>query len=335
MTATPEHQRLSHYYSFDAPIADRAAEVADRQRRGLGITAATLPTTDWFEPKDGKPIEVLDIVPENGYENTVTYCQPLGTRLDPNVLYRLGVLGDMLPDTRLIAVGEASGPFFPSNKLSYRNMLRAMKGDLRGKVSPLLEYLESQGIDKVSHIGYSAGSELAVAAAERGKDYIDTERVVTMEPASVEKLPLALGRDTLTSRFFSSGGDIRKYIEGADSPEYTAVRPAGMKEVAAIARYSLGLLRPSNIAMSKHLSNGQFEPRMAEALQHNPGMTAGIVWGTASELAINSQMEDATQRLRDQYPGRVDTYPIQGGTHAMTDDPFLHNAYVAQALVRR
>lgn len=288
-----DRQRMANYYPFDQPITERAVEVIERQRQGEGVRADALPEAAWFHPKDAKSIQVLDLIPKDGYDKVLAYFQPLGVGHDRNLRFRLSTLHDMLPNTRLIAPGDALG----SNRVPFSELRNVSHGDLGAKINPLLQYLESQAIDAVDFAGYSAGGELATAAATHGREFIETERLVVMEPASIEKVPLLIGKDTLASRFATTGGDIAQYVADTNSPEYEAARIMGWRGQVAIAKYAVGILRPTNIAMSKHMSHGGFEARMSTALASNPEMTAGIVWGTASELSIDALMKSAIGRL--------------------------------------
>src|ERR1035438_9736811 len=167
MPAIPESERLHAYHNFDNDVVERVSEVADKQRNETWDTLkGQLPDNQVFTPKGGKPVEVLDIVPKADYDGTHVYHLPMGNGLDENMTTRVATLSAAEPTKRIIAVGNPGAPGQASGKIKSRDLRSVWNGDLRAAIDPTLQYLNSQGIDTATHIGFSYGADRAATAAQ-------------------------------------------------------------------------------------------------------------------------------------------------------------------------
>jgi len=325
-----EIDRLTTYYPFDQEIVETIADVAYEQRyRSWDELRDSLPDARQFTPLDGKPIEVLDIIPAADYDGTLVYHLPFANGLDENMTARVATLAAAAPTKRVIAVGNPGIPGNPSGRLRTKDVSKVWQGDLRPVISPTLEYLEDQGIQDVAHIGYSYGATRALAAAQYAESYDQqVSDAVLMEPVSVTKRNLI----TLAQAFASSAGMLGHYVEAADSRAYNDARALADERMLG-ARGYLGMLRLTNIAIAQALTADTLETDIEAALAEQERLHIGIVWGTESELAIDGLIRQITHRLETKHGSeRVSSIAVKGQRHAMSEDIFLHAALALQSL---
>lgn len=331
MTTVNEAERLADYHPFDQDVLDTVAEVADRQRRQTWPEMRyRLPSKTLFEPIGGKVIELLDIRPRWGSEATQVYYLPMNNGLDENMSARVATFAAAQPDTRIIAVGNPGAPGQKSNRLHLKDLPAVWKGNLRPTVDPILQYLDANEIGPATHIGYSWGADKASAAAQHADTY-DQEvlQSILMEPAGVKERSLI----ELGKAFASSAEPLGAYVEAANSQAYQEARDAAWEtNRGAKHGYDFGLVRLSNIAVARALSRDMFEQRVDEAMDRQEEMKVSIVWGSESELAINSLMSDIVRRLKENHGHLVTGTAIEGQKHAMGDDIFLQTALILQSL---
>jgi pimeloyl-ACP methyl ester carboxylesterase len=331
MTVIDEAERLQTYHPFDQDVLDDVSEVAERQRSQTWEEVRTqLPNTEYFTPDGGKTIEVLDIKPKGGHDQTQVYHAPMGNGLDENITTRIAALAASQPNTRIITVGNPGAPGQNSNKLKVAQLLGVWMGDLRAAVDPTLQYLAKNGVETATHIGYSYGADKAATAAQHAGQYDqEVPRGILMEPASVKKRSM-IG---LASDFGSSAKALDTYVQATASDAYREARKLADKRNHGLTGYVLGLARLSNIAISHALATDQFEHRVDKALSEQDEMKVDVVWGSESELSIDSLVLDIVDRLQTQYSHRrVRGTVVHGQKHAMGDDIFLHAALILQSL---
>jgi pimeloyl-ACP methyl ester carboxylesterase len=330
MSASAEIARLNAYYPFDTSIVEDVADVAEAHRRSnWDDVQKMLPEPDTFIPASGHAIEVLDIIPPAGYDNTYVYHLPMGNGLDANMVTRMAVLSDVLPAARIIAVGNPTGPGKPTGKIPVGELPTVWQGDLYAAVKPTLEYIDTQGLGEVSHVGYSYGADRAAAAAHRSGAH--DQRVlhgIFMEPAAVQKRSL-LG---LGVAFNSSAAALPGYVQAVDSHTYDRAREHASQTGHGLTGYTLGLMRLSNLAIAHALTRDTFPESVRGALNVQVDMHASVIWGTDSEVAPHQAMQGIVDQLQESSPGHVHPLVMEGQRHAMGDDIFLHAALVAQSI---
>lgn len=327
MSIEAEISRLQSYYPFDMDVLENVATIAEQQRASTWQQIqAGLPDTQIFRPIGGKPIEVLDILPQD-YDSVHVYHLPMGNGLDENMKLGIATLAAAEPNKRLIAAGNPGAPGQSSGKLRVRDLPRVWSGDMRPTVDPLMQYLNRKRIRQVDHTGGSCGADRAATAVGYAEKYDhQVSHVVLMDPASVVRRSLlGLGR-----QFQKSAAPMEGYVQAAESqPYFDARKQADKTNHDPIG--NIGLLRASNIAIAHALSLDGFETRVAKALDGQKNMRTDIIWGTESELAAHSAMLAVTRRLSDQYGNRVRATAVKGHKHAMYCDIFLQVALILQS----
>jgi hypothetical protein len=328
MSISAESGRLLAYHAFDSDVLERVANVAEQQRSSTWeALRGKIPETKIFTPRSGKPIEVLDIIPEDGYESVHVFHLPMGNGFDDNMLLATTTLAAVDPTKRLIAAGNPGAPGQVSGKLRIRDLSTVWSGDMRPTVDSLLQYLTSQRIEGAVHTGGSCGADRAAAAAGYSDKYDHyVSHAVLMEPASVARRSLfALGRS-----FYQSAAPLEGYVQAAQSKPYIeARRSADTANYGALG--AIGLLRPTNVAIAHALAQDGFEARVNAALSTQESMRVDVVWGTDSELCTHKLMLDAVHRLSMAHEKRVRATALKGQRHAMNCDIFLQAALVLQS----
>jgi hypothetical protein len=327
-----EQERLGAYYpKFDEAVLDRVAEVAEKQRNSTWQTInGDLPDNQIFYPTNGKPIEILDILPQQDYDRTYIYHLPMGNPLAEHMRLRMATLSLAAPDKRIVAVGNPSDPRHGIGRLKFGDIPSVWAGDLRSTVDPILQYLGTQHVYLSTHIGYSYGAEKAATAALYADRYdLGVEQGVFMEPVSLK----SRGLIELATDYSSTAPALRKYIDAAQTNAVYVANNLASEKSHGMLGYKLGLARLSNLAIAHALSKDYFEQRVQVALENQHDMRANLIWGSASELAINSLMVAVSQRLIDRFGAeRVSPMVLEGQKHAMADDVFLHTAMVLQVV---
>lgn len=323
-----EVTRLSAYHNFDAAVLEQVAAVAEAQRATNWFDARDgLPDTKIFTPLGGKPIEVLDITPKDGYDGVHVFHLPMGNGLDANMQLGIATIAAAEPTKRVIAAGNPGAPGQKSGRLRLRDFATVWQGDMRPTVDPLMQYLDRAGIERAMHSGGSCGADRAATAAAVAVNYDhEVTRLVLIEPASVEQRSLP----RLAQQFAGSAAPMEGYVDAAASQAYYEAR-----QIANIRGHgrlgAVGLFRTTNIAIARALSQDGFEGRVRAALDAHPDAPAAIWWGTESELATDGLMRGVTQRLVDTYGERVQATPLPGQRHALSCDIFLQAAIMLQS----
>lgn len=327
-------EHLRSYYPFDDAVINRIEEVAHGQK-GLSwpeyAAKHDIPHLINYEPRTGKRIEVLDIIPYD-YDETLVYHQPMACRLDSNRQIHVATLAASAPTKRIISVSNPGTLFKGTSKIRLRDMPKVWGGDLQPAVEPTLEYINEEQIEATIHIGESYGSEKAAAAASHAWRY-DQEVVHTIMTEPIRIAERGLINVARAFQQTSAHGD--KYLGPVRELSQTFISAEDLKD--SMALFAAGLLsRPSNIVIGKALGRSGFEEQVSTALDSQPEMKAEIIWGEKSELALNGLVFAASERLKAKYgEDRVGTMQLIGQTHAMNLDPFLNSAIILQATLRR
>jgi pimeloyl-ACP methyl ester carboxylesterase len=325
-----EVERLREYYPFDTDVLERVSEVAEQQRSSTWTALqGRLPEIRTFTADGAKAIEVLDITP-NDYDETQVYHLPMGNALDESMSTRVATLAAAQPNTRVIGVSNPGSPGQNKGKLKLHDLAEVWKGELRPAIEPTLQYLSKQGLEAVTHIGFSYGADRAAASAHYAEKYDQqVPQGVFMEPASIKNRSVI----ELAKEFNSTAAALDGYIKATDSEPYFEARKLAEKRGNGLIGYVLGLSRLSNLAIAHSLTTDDFWWNIDIALTDQTDMKADIIWGSDSELASNDVMTKMTGEFTQVYGSeRVRATVIEGQKHAMGDDIFLHTAMVLQSL---
>jgi hypothetical protein len=330
-----EAKRLAEYYPFDTDVLETVARVADEQRSTTwGKYRLALPEVQLYTPDDNKPVQIVDIIPEGGYDDVQIHYSPMGCRLDANMLTRIATFAAALPTTRLIASGNASVPGADGGKAKFGDIPAIWSGDLRPTVAPTLAYVaryfDSQQVNAITQVGYSFGADKAATGSQLAADYnLAVRQGIYIDPASV----VWRGIPRLAYAFHRAGKSSNRYVAAADSEVLNAAKAEADRQGYWLAGYVAGLLRPTNFAIAHALSRDGFEGRVRKAFESQPeGIDIDIVWGSRSELATHGLILAVTKRLAADYgQDRVRATAIEDQTHAMANDIFLHAAILLQS----
>lgn len=319
--------RLRGYYPFSDEVIETVSEIADSDR-GLSYGDFTakhcVPDVKIYYPDHGKPIQVLDIIP-NDYDGTIVYHESMGTSIDENSIMHVTPLSLALPTKRIIAVGNSGRPGQGYGKLSSRDAFSVLSGNLRPVVDPTLEYLASQGVEHVAHVGYSYGSEKSVAATLFSENYgLSSPFTISIDPPAVENR----GMLALAKAFSRSGESMQSYVEASGSKALIEARQisGGLFGIAA------GLIRLSNLAISHVIAFEGFEARSKLMLINSPELAFNVQWGSESEITIDGLMFGIRNRLVKDFGDRVSSARYEGQKHAMCDDIYFHAATILHGI---
>ncbi len=326
-------ERLERYHPFDEQLIGRIAEVAEEQQ-GLSyeefFKRYNIPEPEMRTNERGRAFTVLDIEPQGDFDETharVVHI-PMANPLDLNQIYQAATIFAVDPTVRLVATSNPSGPGYPGNTLTHAERKRVWTGDVSPTVDPVLEYLHEHGISQTDQIGYSWGVNKANAATTRSQAY-DQEvgHMVHIEPADVKQRSLL----QLGSDFAKTAKMLKAYVELSDVPAFLSAR----KESISAMGYNVGLMRLSNLAIAKALVRGEYEQKTVEAMEAQPEVKTHVAWGSNSELADDSLMLIATQRLQEKFGAeRVATTRLTGEKHALANDIHLQAALIHHRLKR-
>lgn len=319
-------ERLHSYQSFDQAVIEKVAQVAERQAvmsYEAFFEACELQGTVKLSYAGYAPVEILDINPDGSEDKpTLMVHLPMTNPLDPNNLYQIATLSACLPNTRILASGNPTHGY-NFGILNRQQRTQVARGDFRPTVEPLMKYAESQKLSDINQYGYSYGADKAVTAA--ATTAYNVEKLVTLEPASV------VGRSIvkLALDFGSSSKHLDKYVSANKLPAFNAAR----KDSVGMLDYYLGLMKLTNIAVARGLSDGKFEDRLQDAFISQSKMETLLAWGTDSELASNSAMDAINNRMIAKYGfNRVRALRLIRQTHALANDLALQAAVVLTSI---
>lgn len=325
-----EFERLSEFYPFSDDVLERVERAAHRQD-GLSWPEYqrrfNIPEPKIFRPRDGKPIEVVDLNSDRG-QDVIVYHQPMACILDSNILSHVATLAAAQSEHRIIAVGNPGQLGRGSGKLSVAEAVRVWRGDFQPTVAPTLEYLNSQSITEASHVGESYGADKAIASAVSAEIYDSRAvRSIMVEPVSVVKA----GIIKMGMTFMSTGKQGDRYLEPVRSRSSTFVSAEELRYKPWL--YPFAMARLSNLAVAHALGLNGFENRVQTALSEDWALKIGIAWGTHSEFDETNRRGKIVSDLRAGYGAdRVASLPLERQTHAMNLDIFLNAAIYSELL---
>lgn len=327
----PESSRLfSAVRGFDERVLESLDKVAVRHRNSsLDNVLANQPQPEVVQIDGYRPQEVIDIIPKE-YDRTLVYSLPMGNPLDGNMRTMLSVLSLLNPNTRIISASNPGRPSHRYGGVSLRDMHRVASGDLSPITDPIHVYLQQEGIEQSVQVGFSYGADKAATMTQTAHEFDhEVTNAIFIEPAAVAARSLIqLGLD-----FQRSGELVEAYADKANSRALNEALHKVRNEGLGVTGFALGLVRPSNLAITGALSKDGFASRVSDALDSQPSMKASIIWGSESEIAVPENMRAITKALTKEYGNsRVKGVELPGQRHAMANDIYLHGAIVSNYL---
>lgn len=206
-------------------------------------------------------------------------------------------------------------------------------GDLRPAVRPVLHHLFRLGVVRAQILGYSYGADAGAAFGRAANEYaIEVDKSVLMEPAGIERRSIK----QLVKDFQAGDAALQSYVDATESQPLFEARNMNASAVASTAgflRWAGGLLRASNIAITKGLGEGTFVETASAALDAQKRSKLAIVWGSKSEMVAFPAIREVMRAITENYPQRVVGMKMNGMHHGGGDDIDLHAAMALQGLV--
>jgi len=249
---------------------------------------------------------------------------PYNQCLDPNQLFQVMTIADVLPEYRVVAIANPCGPGHSPQALSRAERRQVSnEEDLKPTIEPVVKYLDSREIDTVSYGGASFGADLVVAAPKYDERPIPS--LVTINPIRFfRRTRLELGR-----AFQATDAPQQQYVDNTEIPAYIEAHNDRMNMVT----WMLGLAGLTNQAYLTFLCQPGFEQELHEALDTHPETSVSMVWGSKDELARDGYAVRIADRAEHSYGGdRFRRTRIIGGKHAMINDIHLQAALVREGL---
>ncbi len=305
-------ERLNKYYPFDEVVVATVAETAAQQH--LGEKYWQFIESNGYRGKteiigaNGHWSELVDMRRDDEAE-TLVYHLPMANPIDPNQLYQMATIAAVLPNHRLIAVGNPSGLSWINGGLSFDQRRRVAHGDFAPLVAVESKYLEQSKIEKVSQVGLSYGADKAAELA----NYHETGSLVAIEPVIGPRSLFGLARD-----FGSTAKQLQRYLDASGTPEFDKAR----QDSISVSQYALGLTRLSNFAIARGLTDGAFLSRLKNAIVIWPEMSVTYTYGTSTELSKQPTFENSNLQV----------IGLEGQYHALINDIHLQAAIVMQGL---
>ena len=181
----------------------------------------------------------------------------------------------------------------------------------------MYRWADRAGLDSVEHVGYSFGADLASQAVLSGEHAVRS--MVAIEPVVKRRGVARLGGD-----FKTTAEALDMYVDAVQLEGFAAARADSIGGMT----YNIGLVRPTNAAVTMGLARALFSARLEGALlsPHRDDMNATIAWGSQSELT-NTERFPAWAGVRQ--------WKFKEQRHAMGNDIHLQAAIVTEALRQR
>ncbi len=333
-------ERLPQYYAFDETILENVDRAAHDQNAlsfldladdyGIGGGAERVRPYS-----DSRTVEYLHIKPQEDYDETRVrlYQAPMGIPADASTAMRAIRLFGAEPSTQLMVVGSPSLIGNRSNLLQRQSFKEVAQGDLRPAVRPVLEHLSELGIVRAQILGYSYGADAGAAFGQAANEYdIEIDKSVLMEPAGTETRSLK----QLVIDFQTGDAAVQGYVDATESQSLFEARNVNASAIASTVgflRWAGGLLRGSNIAITKGLGVGTFADTAAAALEAQQHSKIAVVWGSKSEMVHADAIDQVLHELTHHFPDRVVGMEMKGMHHGGGDDIDLHAAMALQGLL--
>lgn len=335
-------QNVLSYYDFDPAVVDAVEQAAEQQHgktfqqlaQQYGFSDGPRRVRDVTVQPLRHSVEYFDLIPKDDYDETqarVLYA-PMGMPVDAGIAMRAIRLFAAQPDVRLRVFGSPSLIGNTANRVPFGSLNEVANGDFSSLVLPGLHDLRNQGVKKIATLGNSYGADAAAASAAVANEYdINVTHGVWVESVAMKKRTSL----ELVQHIMSSERHLHRYVQDARSSALTVLHEArhdGTAGRIGSARYKVGMLRASNLAIGKALVQGGFEDRATAALTAQPDMVATIGWGTASELTSTEVARPVVLSLQERFKDRVNQLSLIDMHHAGGDNINLHAAIMLQGL---
>lgn len=320
--------RLKAYKLFSDATVKAVARFAKKQAayntyqdffKATGIHEPTLHVT-----RSGEGVPLVDIAAKKAQKGVVVLHLPMSNSLDPNQLYQVGTVAATNPSYRVIAFGNPNvKPFaYRQQNLSILNKIRiAFTHNLQPLVKAELDYLNSQGVERPIHVGYSYGALKALIASfytPKGK----VKGVILVDPVAHARYP-----QQLVGNFISTIKPLGEYVNRTKAKTYLEAR----QEAARLVKGNRALLKPINLAIASMLARIDFIKYFEQLLLKQPQLSALVAWGSKSELGNDAHMGVNLDPKYRKNP-RIKAMRLENDTHAFANDIYLYAAIVHEAL---
>jgi hypothetical protein len=324
-------ERLRGYYNFNDAVLDAVGEAAERQSHYPTYEDFLIDTLGEEMPVATKtyagylPAQIFDHRPkEHDPSELLEVHLPMANPLDTNMLYQLGTIAMVRPNTRIVATGRPAGGVYDQNQLTRPQRKLVAAGDMTPVIDPMRKYTEGTGAERADHAAYSYGTLTAPEAIAQSDRPVG--RAVLIEPVVknyARGVGSLVGALRLGVAFKSTESALQGYVEASGMPTFEEAR----EDAISAGDYVKGLLLPTNIAVARSLARGLFGKKLASARAAHPGMRDTLAWGSESEFDLDSVMPQLcgpnSQAVR-----------LEGQRHGLANDIHLQSAIVLEGLLR-
>jgi pimeloyl-ACP methyl ester carboxylesterase len=321
-------ERLSRIYDFSSATLDVVDRLAKKQSeyktfqeyfKDVGIGDAKT-----FKLDANHGVSVVDVMPAK-HSRTIVVHLPMNNPLDSNQKYQIAMISSLMPSARVIAFGNPSGGkyAYKHHNLYWWERLGIATGlQKKPLVKAELACLESLGVNKAYHIGYSYGATKAMIAAKCAPQG-SVEGVLSIERVSHAWTPI-----TLAKRFYAAFKPLEEYARRTSIPTYIDAR----RKAGDGNDFYSGLRRSINLSIGWMLAFTSGARLARNFMVKQPRSEVVLAWGTESELVDDKRMQREVNNLMKMFSGRVRFYRLEGQQHALSNDIHLHAAIIYEAL---
>lgn len=324
-------KRLQQYGVFSDATAKTVAEVAEQQSKHTTyktlFTAIGMPGPQLFVTTEGKGASIIDVpaqTPSLTKRPVLVMHLPMANPLDPNQLFQIATVAMANPEYRIIGFGNPSAkPYlYREQNLKFIDRVKIAFGKDKGAlVKAELEYLDTQNIESVFHIGYSYGAHKALLATEYARS-ASVQGVAVIDPVAHPR-----GLRQLLGDFKRTFNELGNYADRTEQEIYLNAREESSTEGSPNARF----YRQINIAIGLMLARLDFIGLVKKVLSSNANIAVAVSWSVKSELGNNAHLSTVLDKLKHD-TGRVVMYPLEDDYHALANDIYLHAALIRESL---
>lgn len=246
----------------------------------------------------------------------------MGTGPNEKILVYGAFLRYLFPDKRIIMIGGPEGVDRQPNGSLYRDQRKAVsKGDFSHVADPMNALFDDERITKVSLEGYSLAGYVATQSAMNG-DY-DLQTILIQDAVYGKR-----SRPELTKQFLKAGLHVTRYQAMTESPAYDEARDG----MFSFIPYIIGVARPTNLAKSWGMTEGDIGQRFRHVLHRHQDATGTFLTATNSEIGANGEEYQFGISLEQEFPDRAIYTRSQGDYHAFGHFVQQRSANLTEAL---